>query len=393
MTRYLDFKTIGEVTEKIIDYRGKTPFKTDRGIKLITAKVIKDGHIVDGKHEYISEEVYSAWMTRGFPQKWDVLITTEAPLGEVALLRTDEKIALAQRVILLRGKSNIIDQIYYMYALKTSFVQEQLRSRSVSTTVAGIKQSDLIEVKIPLLPIEEQKRIAAIARKCDRLRRTRRYTRQLSDSYLRSVFLKMFGDPVTNSMGWEILKMEEVCIKITDGTHQPPLFTLNGIPFIFVQNIVGGEINFDSNRFVSGETYRELTRSTKIEKGDILYSSVGSFGVAVQVTTDRRFVFQRHIAHLKPDFRKINSTFLCNQMRTDFIYSQAKAAARGVAQPTVNLSEIREFKIIVPPLSLQEKFAQIVQRFERLRTQQREADRQAEHLFQTILHRAFRGEL
>jgi len=258
----------------------------------------------------------------------------------------------------------------------------------------AISRDDLENINIPLPPLAEQKRIAAIAQKADRLRRTRRYALQLSDTYLQSVFLEMFGNPVTNPKGWKMVEIGDVCIKVTDGTHQPPTFTASGIPFIFVQNIAKGKIDFSNIRYVSEATYKELTRHTKVEKKDIIYSSVGvSFGVAVQVLTDIKFVFQRHIAHLKPDHQKINSTFLATQMNSNFVYSQAKKAARGAAQPTVNLGEIREFKIILPPLPLQEKFAQIAQKFERLRTQQREGNRQAEHLFQTLLHRAFRGEL
>jgi len=202
--------TIEEVTEKIIDYRGKTPPKTKTGIKLITAKVIKDGYILDENHEYISEETYKSWMTRGFPKNGDILITTEAPLGEVAQLKISEKVALAQRVILLRGKPNLIDQEYYLYALKTPFVQRQLYERAASTTVLGIKSSELQQVRIPLPPLAEQKWIAAIAQKADRLRRTRRYALQLSDTYLRSVFLEMFGDPATNPKGWEIVKLSSL---------------------------------------------------------------------------------------------------------------------------------------------------------------------------------------
>jgi type I restriction enzyme S subunit len=74
-------KTVEEVTETLIDYRGKTPVKTSSGIKLITAKVIKDGFIVDGTHEYIAESDYDNWMRRGLPRQRDILITTEAPLG------------------------------------------------------------------------------------------------------------------------------------------------------------------------------------------------------------------------------------------------------------------------------------------------------------------------
>ena len=145
-------KTIEEVTDVLIDYRGKTPRKTSAGIKLITAKVIKDGFIRGGDHEYIAEEEYDAWMRRGLPQPWDILVTTEAPLGEVAQLRTSERIALAQRVILLRGNPEIIDQGYYFQAMKSPFVQSELKARSTGTTVLGIKQSELRQVRIPYYP-------------------------------------------------------------------------------------------------------------------------------------------------------------------------------------------------------------------------------------------------
>ena len=155
-------KTIEEITETLIDYRGKTPPKSSSGIKLITAKVIKDGFVQDGSHEYISENTYATWMRRGLPQQRDILITTEAPLGEVAQLRTPEKIALAQRVILLRGDSSVIDQQYYFQALKSPFVQAQLRARATGTTVFGIKQSELRQVEIPCYPLPTQRKIAAV---------------------------------------------------------------------------------------------------------------------------------------------------------------------------------------------------------------------------------------
>jgi type I restriction enzyme S subunit len=309
------------------------------------------------------------------------------------LSQNDYPAILYQRVgkFIFKSKTIIRDFLYVF--MQTDYFYHELKSRLAGSDQPYINPTELIKIRVPVPPLDEQKRIAAIAQKADRLRRTRRYALQLTDTYLQSVFLEMFGNPVTNPKRWDVLEIGDVCFKVTDGTHQPPPFTLSGIPFIFVQNMVGGEIDFSSTKYVSEATYQELTRNTKIEIGDILYSSVGSFGVAVQVLTKQKFIFQRHIAHLKPNAKKVNSSFLCIQMNSSYVYSQAKTAARGVAQPTVNLSEIREFKILVPPLPLQEKFAQIVQKFERIRTQQREGDRQAEHLFQTLLHRAFRGEL
>ena len=155
-------KTIEEVIEKLIDYRGKTPPKSDVGVRLITAKVIKDGFVQDERSEFISEAVYDSWMRRGYPQQFDILLTTEAPLGEAAQLRTSERVALAQRVILLRGNPGIIDQQFFFQAIKSPLVQAGLLERATGTTVLGIKQSELRKVNIPFPSICTQRKIASV---------------------------------------------------------------------------------------------------------------------------------------------------------------------------------------------------------------------------------------
>src|SRR5690606_16647825 len=120
------------------------------------------GFIQSGHDEYISDETYSTWMRRGFPRQWDILITTEAPLGEVAQLRTSERVALAQRVILLRGNPQAINQHFFFQALKSPLVQARLRARATGTTILGIKQSELRQVEIPCPPMPMQHRIADI---------------------------------------------------------------------------------------------------------------------------------------------------------------------------------------------------------------------------------------
>ena len=140
--------------DALIDYRGKTPIKTDSGIPLITAKIIKDGTILPPT-EFISHNDYSSWMRRGIPQAGDIVLTTEAPLGEVAQL-DDKKVALAQRVVTLRGKKGCLDNTFLLYLLQTEEMQDKLKARSTGTTVLGIKQSELrkIPVIIPPLPFQ-----------------------------------------------------------------------------------------------------------------------------------------------------------------------------------------------------------------------------------------------
>lgn len=162
MNRALPDVPLESLLRALIDYRGKTPTKSSSGVKLITAKVIKGGRIEDGNHEFIAEADYNTWMRRGMPQQRDILITTEAPLGEVAMLRTAEKVALAQRVILLRANGTLADQDYLFQALKSPLVQSRLYARGTGTTVLGIKQSELRQVEIPLPPLATQRRIASI---------------------------------------------------------------------------------------------------------------------------------------------------------------------------------------------------------------------------------------
>ncbi|WP_446408097.1 restriction endonuclease subunit S [Coleofasciculus sp.] len=172
MSKWKEYQ-LDEVIDKFIDYRGKTPRKVSSGIHLITAKVIKDGTILP-PDEFIEPREYSLWMTRGLPQTNDVLLTTEAPLGEVALIQ-DENIALAQRIILLRGKPSILDNSFLFYSLKTRLMQHRLYARASGSTVQGIKSAELKKVLIPLPNVETQKEIvqtlSCLDRKIENLRK------------------------------------------------------------------------------------------------------------------------------------------------------------------------------------------------------------------------------
>jgi type I restriction enzyme S subunit len=157
---------------RFIDYRGNTPPKTSNGVKLITAKNVRMGFINDEPREYISEETYTKWMIRGFPKRGDLLFTTEAPLGNVAMLATDETIALAQRVIDLQFFLDLYSP-YLNVCLMSSLMQERIFDKATGMTAKGIKASKLKLILLPIPPIEEQKRIVVkvdqLMKLCDEL--------------------------------------------------------------------------------------------------------------------------------------------------------------------------------------------------------------------------------
>ena len=149
---------------KFIDYRGKTPVKTPSGIRLITAKNVKMGYLQEVPMEFIASTGYEDWMTRGIPQKGDVLFTTEAPLANVAQLDTDEKVAFAQRIIIMQPNAAKLDSTFLKCLLLSQPVQQRIRAKGTGATVQGIKASllKLIEISFPKSLTEQEQLVVTL---------------------------------------------------------------------------------------------------------------------------------------------------------------------------------------------------------------------------------------
>jgi len=139
--------TLGECT-RFIDYRGKTPVKTKSGLRLITAKNVKMGYLQRAPEEFVAPDSYAKWMTRGIPARGDVIFTTEAPLANVALLDTDERVVFAQRIIVLQPDRTRLDGAYLKYMLQSAPLQASIHAHGTGATVQGIKASLLKNIPV-----------------------------------------------------------------------------------------------------------------------------------------------------------------------------------------------------------------------------------------------------
>ena len=143
-----------------IDYRGKTPTKTESGLRLITAKNVRMGYLKDDPMEFVAPESYEGWMTRGIPRKGDVLFTTEAPLANVAQLDTDEMVVFAQRIITMQPDRARLDDSFLKYLLMSGPVQRRIHEKGTGATATGIKASLLKKIAIEFPDnLEEQSEI------------------------------------------------------------------------------------------------------------------------------------------------------------------------------------------------------------------------------------------
>ena len=250
-------QSVEDSMKAIIDYRGKTPRKTLSGVPLITARIVKDGRIMTPT-EFIASEGYDSWMNRGLPEPGDVVMTTEAPLGEIAQL-DNRKVALGQRLITLRGKPDVLNNTYLKFAMQAAFVQNQLKARSTGTTVLGISQRELREVEIPLPPLSEQRRIAHILGTLDEKIELNRQMNETLEVTARAIFKSWFVDfdPVKAKMEGR----KPPCMDTKTAALFPAAFQdspLGKIPAGWAVEKIGNLVEI-----VKGKSYRssELTES------------------------------------------------------------------------------------------------------------------------------------
>jgi type I restriction enzyme S subunit len=152
---------LGQVLERIIDYRGATPEKTETGVPLVTASNVLNGKIdLEAAPQFISKSLYGKWMHRGFPRGGDLILTTEAPLGEVALIE-DPHVALAQRLLVLRGRADLILPEFLFAFFRSAQGRTELLSRASGSTVMGVRTDRLREVPVQVPDLVVQREIVA----------------------------------------------------------------------------------------------------------------------------------------------------------------------------------------------------------------------------------------
>ncbi|MEG4810197.1 restriction endonuclease subunit S [Microcoleus sp. F8-D3] len=329
-------------------------------------------------------------VSKMFP-KGTLIITIAATIGAVGILTFDS--CMPDSLVAITPKEGVSDTEFLYYLLL--FLRKEVKAKATQSAQANINLELLEPIEIPLPPLAEQKRIAAIAQKADRLRRTRRYALQLSDTYLRSVFLEMFGNPATNPKSWDCATIDDVVALSQYGTSEKSNSEKRGYPVLGMGNITySGHIDLTSVSYV--ELYEKEFSELKLVPGDIIFNRTNStelVGKTAHWNYNIDAVLASYLVKLKLKKEVLPDYFVAFLNSKYFKQLLQERCKKAIGQSNISPTLLKEFPMLVPPLPLQEKFAQIVQKFDRLRTQQREADRQAEHLFQTILHRAFRGEL
>lgn len=219
----------------------------------------------------------------------------------------------------------------------------------------------------------------------------------LQDAFAGKLTAKWRKEHDIDAPAYRSVALSEVCDSIFDGDHMPPPKSSRGIPFLVISNVNTGKLNFSDTRFVPQDYYDALTDTRKPQNGDVLYTLVGTYGIPVLVDTDRAFCFQRHMALLKLKKDVILQRYLWYALQEKNFYRKATKIAKGTAQLTVPIKGLRQ--LTIPMASLLEQH-EIVRILDRLLGREEQVRQSAESVLETIdrmkqsvLARAFRGEL
>lgn len=372
MRKDWEYKKLGEVCINITDGSHTPPKGIDYSeFKMISSQNVFDDmlQITDENVRFLTEEQFIKENKRTNLCKDIVLLTIVGTIGRCCVLSGNEgSLTLQRSVAALKPNPELLSR-FLMYLLIGN--RKKLENEARGIAQKGVYLKQLSSLSVPIPPKSTQLAIVAELDKLNEMIRLKKQQLEDYDQLAQSIFYEMFGDPVENEKGWEVKKLGEVCIDITDGDHMPPPKASKGIPFITISNInkETRELNFENTFFVSEEYYNNLKDNRKARLGDLLYTVTGSYGIPVTVETNIPFCFQRHIALIRPKQNVLSTKYLCFWVLCENVKSMADRAATGIAQKTVGLNTIRNFKVILPPLPLQQQFAARIEAIEQQKQQ------------------------
>ena len=291
-----------------------------------------------------------------------------------------------------RPKENL-DGGYLFHLLRAPYVRRagEMKMKGAAGQ-RRVPANFLSSLQIPLPPLAEQKRIAAILDAADALRAKRRESLAQLDTLLQSTFLDMFGDPVTNPKGWQTKKLNDLVTKLGDGLHGTPTYSDSGdYYFVNGNNLRDGKIQVDeSTKRVDEAEY--LKHKKELNHTTMLVSINGTIG-KVAFYGGENIVLGKSACYFNLIQNLINPKFLYHQIDSQYFLRYATGQATGSTIKNVSLKTMRSFPVIYPPPDLQCRFATIVESVEQQKARLRQHLAELDTLFASLQQRAFNGDL
>ena len=393
--------TVGEVCEVVSGatprtgnpeyWGGNVPWVTPKDLSELGKKYLDD------TPRKITEAGLKSCSARMLPAQ-SVLFSSRAPIGLVAI--NTLPVCTNQGFKSLVPRFDLVSPDFLFWWLKNQ--ERYIQSKGRGATFKEVSKKIVEGLQMPLPPLAEQRRIAGILDAADALRAKRREAFAQLDALLQSTFLDMFGDPVTNPMGWEMRSLGDLAVKKPNNGifRRNPGYSESpdsGLPVVWVAELFRG-----TRIDVSESRYLEASQA-EIEKygllpGDLLFcrSSLKLDGIAysnVFLGQPEEALFECHLIRVSPRTDVVNPMFLNLQLRSEPMRALLKSKSKTATMTTIDQKALSSVAVVVPPVGLQNRFAAIAESVERQKASQRAHLAELDTLFASLQSRAFRGDL
>ena len=388
---------LGQLAKFINGDRGKNyPSKdsfVDAGIPFINAGCLSDQWLLDSsKFNYISEEAYDR-LSSGKIQKNDILFCLRGSVGKFAVIRDDNKGALASSLVIVRGNDKV-DIEYLKHYLASSLCIKELDNYQNGAAQPNLSANDFKKFLVPLPPLAEQRRIASILDQADELRQKRQQAIEKLDQLLQATFIDMFGDPVSNPKGWDLRSVGEISEsklgKMLDKKKQSSEID----QYKYLRNANVQWFRFDLSDVFEMEFNEKDRKNCELKFGDVLVCEGGEPGRAAIWKNDlENCFFQKALHRVRLDMTQILPEYF---VWLFWFYSKNGGFDDHITVATIaHLTgvKMKAMQIPIPPLSLQEDFQQKVNEIEVLKTTLENSSKLFESLFSSLQNQVFNGTL
>ena len=320
-------------------------------------------------------------------QQEDILISVRAPIG--ALNYAGEECCIGRGLAALTPNRSKVSSEFIYWLLKGK--NAELNSKGTGSTFKAISRKILEEIMIPNVDLKKQHKYAEILEKTYSVICKRKEELQHFDDLIKARFIEMFGDPVSNPLGWKKKMLKEICIKLNDGTHfSPESFETGEYKYITAKNIKTSGFDFTNITYVPEEVHRPIYERCNPEWGDVLYIKDGvTTGIAMVNTLEEEFTLLSSVALLKQDRRIINGYFLTALLNNENMYADIRSNMGGAAITRLTIAKLNTIKVILPPLELQEQFAFFVAQIDKSKAVVQKALDETQLLFDSLMQKYF----
>ena len=357
---YTKIKDINEYVSQSVN-----PMKTpDQIFEMYSVPIYETGH-----PEYLrGDEIAS---NKVVVQKNDVLLCKINPRINRVWVVADESenmnIASSEWIVIRNSEYN---PEYLAWYFRTPRFQKLMVSEvtGIGGSLTRAQPKAVAEYPVPVLKREKQDEIVKVLNKISGVISNRKRELQKLDELIKARFVEMFGDPVANDMGWDTLPLENVCKAIVDCPHSTPSYTNEDTGFMCIRTSIvkKNKILWDDIEYISEDEFAKRIQRKKPEVGDIVYTREGAIlGIAAIIDRDCNVALGQRSMLLSPDIDKCTSEFLCVAMNSDSFLDNALRGVSGSASPHINVGDIKAFKMIMPPIELQEQFSDFVKQVDK----------------------------